>query len=277
MKRPLAIIAVAALASAVTLTGCSSNSTNPPASNGSVTLVAPGTLTVCTHLPFEPMESRDASGTVVGFDFDWMNLVAAQLGVTVSVVEIDPAQMSSGAAMTAKKCDIAAEGMTITDARKDAVNFSLPYFGVSQTLAVPADSTITSLNDTNGKKLGVEASATGEEYATANQAEYGYQIVSFDDAATLLNSLLSGRTDAVLFDAGYVGQFVKDNAGAKIAAQIATGEVYGFAAAKDDNGAALIAIVDQVLQKANSDGTYLQIYQKWIDPTATSASLPPAS
>jgi len=274
MKRPLALIAVAALAGAVVLTGCTTNPSSQPSSTDGVQLVTPGTLTVCTHLPFEPMESRDASGTVVGFDFDLMGLVATHLGLTVTAVEVDPAQMTSGAAMIAMKCDISAEGMTITDARAQAVNFSVPYFGVTQTLAVPASSTVTSLADLKGKNLGVEAASTGEDYATTNQDKYGYQQVSFDDAATLLNSLLTGRSDAVLFDAGYVSTFVNQNQGVKIATQIVTGEVYGFATARNASGGALIQIVDQVLQTANTDGTYLSIYKKWIDPNATSASLP---
>lgn len=274
MKRPLAVLAVAALAATAALAGCSSPASTPSSNGSGVTLVKPGTLTVCTHLPFEPMEYRDASGQVVGFEIDLMNLVAAQLDATVSIVEVDPPQMSSGTAMQSGLCDIAAEGMTITDARAEAVNFSVPYFGVNQTLAVPTDSTITGLGDLSGKKVGVEASTTGDDYAKAVQDQYGFTIVSFDDGATLLNSLLTGSTDAVLFDAGYVGTFVRDNTGVKVAAQIETGEVYGFATAKDDNGAALIKIVNDVLAKANSDGTYLKIWQTWIDPTATSASLP---
>jgi len=275
MNRPLAALA-AAFAGAIALSGCSSPSApQSPTNTSGVNLIAPGALTVCTHLPFEPMESRDpATGTVVGFDFDLMNLVASALGVSVSVVEVDAVQMSSGAAMAAKKCDIAAEGMTITDERKQAVTFSVPYFGVSQTLAVAAASTITGLSDLAGKKVGVEASTTGDDYAKSVQNQYQFTIVNFDDAATLLNSLLTGRTDAVLFDAGYVSKFIQDNPGVKVATQIETGEVYGFAAAKDDNGVALINVVNQVLATANTDGTYLSIYQKWIDPSATSASLP---
>ena len=277
MKRPLAVISVAVLVGCVALVGCSPNQTQPTPTGAGVSLIAPGTLTVCTHLPFEPMESRDTNGAVVGFDFDLMGLVANQLGVTVTAVEVDPAQMSSGAAMVAMKCDIAAEGMTITDARKGSVTFSIPYFSVDQTLAVPSSSPVSGLADLKGMNLGVLAAVTGEDYAKAHEAEYGYRIVSFDDSAALMNSLLTGRADAVLYDSSFVGLFISQNAGAKIATLIPTGEVYGFATARTPAGEALINVVNDVLQTANSNGAYLGIYQKWIDPTATSASLPPNS
>ena len=48
---------------------------------GGVKLSRGGQLTVCTHLPYPPFQSKDASGKVVGFDVDIMDLVAKDLGV----------------------------------------------------------------------------------------------------------------------------------------------------------------------------------------------------
>ena len=262
ITRPLAALAVCTLA----LAGCSSNS---PA-----TLVTPGTLTVCTNVPFKPMEFKDDTGTVVGFDLDLMNLVATNLDVTLTAVEADFAQITSGAAMAAKKCDIGASAITITDARKEAVNFSRPYFSATQALAVKTDSGITGLSDLNGKKVAVQTDTTGADYANDHADEYGYEVVVFEDAGTALNAILSGQVDACLVDRAIVYGFVADNPSTQVATEFQTGEEYGFATWKDDNGAALIAVVNQVLATADSDGTYLSLYQKWIDPNATSASLP---
>ncbi|MCL2782718.1 MAG: transporter substrate-binding domain-containing protein, partial [Propionibacteriaceae bacterium] len=89
-----------------------------------------------------------------------------------------------------------------------------------------------------------------------------------------LNSILSGRADACLIDRAIVYGFVDDNPSTTVATEFQTGELYGFAAAKSDAGAALIALVNQVLTTSNSDGTYLNLYKKWIDANATSAKLP---
>ncbi len=61
-----------------------------------------------------------------------------------------------------------------------------------------------------------------------------------------------------------------------MATEFQTGEEYGYAAKKDATGQALIDVVNQVLQTADSDGTYLSLYKKWVDPNAASASLPTA-
>jgi len=271
ITRSLAALAVCTLA----LAGCSSNSPATDASNSAgVSLVTPGTLTVCSNVPFKPMEFKDDTGVVVGFDLDLMNLVATKLGVTMTAVETEFSQITSGAAMAAKKCDIGASAITITDARKDAVNFSRPYFSATQALAVKTDSGITGLGDLNGKKIAVQTDTTGADYANDHATEYGYEVVVFDDAGTALNAILSGQVDACLVDRAVVYGFVADNPTTQVATEFQTGEEYGFAASKDANGTALITVVDQVLATADSDGTYLSLYQKWIDPNATSANLP---
>ena len=80
--------------------------TAPPAASTSnaatsaasaVKLIAPGSLTVCTHLAYEPFQYPDDSGKVVGFDVDVMDLVAKKLGATQEIVDIDFAQITSGA------------------------------------------------------------------------------------------------------------------------------------------------------------------------------------
>ena len=56
--------------------------------------------------------------------------------------------------------------MTITDERKKAILFSLPYFDATQALLVKKDSTVATLADLKGKKLGAQAATTGLDYAS---------------------------------------------------------------------------------------------------------------
>ena len=272
-KRPLVAVTAVAAAASLLLGGCQSNTGGTTQSG--ITLVTEGKLSVCTHLPYEPMEFKDESGKVVGFEIDIMDLLAKQMGVTVTVVEVEFAQITSGAVFASKKCDIAAAGMTINDARRKAISFSKPYFDVTQTVAVPINSTITKLEDLKGKKLAIETDSTAAEWANKTASTNGFETVVFDDAATTLNSLLSGRADASILDNVYVYRFVSANATTtKIGFEIETGEVYGFGASLDDNGKAIMAEADKLLDQINSDGTYLSIYKKWVNPTATSAGLP---
>ena len=271
-------------ATAFTLSGCSpdnaantsSTSTGGATGTAAVTLSTPGTLTVCSNVPFKPMEYNDDNGQTVGFDIDTMQLVADKLGVKMSVVATDFDQITSGAVFAANKCDIGASAITITDARKQAVLFSQPYFSATQVLVVKSGSGITDLSDLSGKVLAVQTATTGADYANDHASADGFTVKTWDDASAALSAILSGGADACLIDRAVAYSFVSDNSSTVTAAtEIQTGEDYGFAAkANDANAAALIGVVNQVLNTANTDGTYLKLYQKWIDPQATSASLP---
>src|SRR5690606_39337498 len=90
-------------------------------------------------------------GKVVGFDVDIVDLVAKKLGVTQEILDIDFAVIKSGAALNAGRCDLAAAGMTITEERKQNIDFSVPYFDATQALMAKKGSGITSLEDVKAK------------------------------------------------------------------------------------------------------------------------------
>lgn len=271
MKRPImAIVALSALA----LTACGS-SDSPGTDTGStapgggaaaagVSLVNDGKLTVCTHLPYAPFQSNDDSGKTVGFDVDMMDLVAKKLGVTQEIVDTPFEGIKSGQDTATGKCDVSAAGMTITKERQKAILFSEPYFDATQALLVPSGSTVKSLADLNGKKLGAQSSTTGLDYANAHKSECGgCEIIEFQDLAAETQALLTGQVDAAINDLPVWSEAVKQNSGkAQIATQFDTGEQYGFGMKLGNT--ALKKVVDDVITTAKSDGTYDTIYKKWI-------------
>jgi polar amino acid transport system substrate-binding protein len=227
------------------------------------TLVAPGSLTVCTHLPYPPFQSNDDSGKAVGFDIEMMDLVAAELGVTQAIVDTPFEGIKSGQDMATGKCDIAAAGMTINEERSKVILFSEPYFDATQALLVRSGDGITSLEDLRGKKVGAQAATTGLEYATANAAQYGYEIVEYTDLAAESQALTTNQVDAAINDLPVWSEFVKQSNGATaIAAQFDTGEQYGFGMKLGND--ALKAVVDSTIAAARADGTYDELYAKWI-------------
>ena len=265
------IVAVAAL-SALALAGCSSGpsaTTATPAASGagtgssSVQLISEGKLTVCTHLPYAPFQSNDDSGKTVGFDVDMMDLVAKKLGVEQAIVDTPFEGIKSGQDMATGKCDIAAAGMTITDERKKAILFSLPYFDATQALLVKKDSTVATLADLKGKKLGAQAATTGLDYAKSKADANGYVIVEFQDLATQTQALSTNQVDAAINDLPVWTEAIKEDKGAtKVATQFDTGEQYGFGMKLGND--ALKKVVDEAITTAKSDGTYASLYTKWI-------------
>jgi len=271
--RPFVVVAAAA---ALGLAACSSGSSGGStggAGGGSgatsgagatgVSLISSGKLTVCTHLPYAPFQSNDDTGKTVGFDVDMMDLVAKKLGVEQAIVDTPFEGIKSGQDLSTGKCDIAAAGMTITDERKKAILFSLPYFDATQALLVKSDSTVATLADLKGKKLGAQAATTGLDYAKSKQAENGYEVVEFQDLATETQALTTGQVDAAINDLPVWTEAIKENKGAtKVATQFDTGEQYGFGMKLGND--ALKKVVDEAITTAKSDGTYAALYTKWI-------------
>lgn len=234
---------------------------------GQVQVVSPGKLTVCTHLTYKPFEFNK-DGQTVGFDIDIVDLAAKEMGLETQVVDIDFEQITTGAVFAANRCDLAAAGMTITDARRQALLFSDPYFDATQALLVKADSGITDLSGLNGKRLGVQTGTTGQEYGTKNQQANRYEIVVFDDLPLSVNAVKAGRVDAAINDNGVLYDFAKDNPDTTVVQEFATGEQYGIGAKKDDaNATAIIGKVNSAIATAKQDGSYEEIYQKWFGTT----------
>ena len=290
--RPRAVRALTAAACAailpVALAACGSSGGNAGGSGGTASsgadgglqLVNPGKLTVCTHMAYKPFQFNK-DGKIVGFDVDIVDLAAKEMGLEQQIVDIEFQQIWSGAAFKAKKCDIGAAGMTITEARKNSVAFSEPYFDATQALIVKKGSGITDLAGLKGKKLGVQTETTGQEYATKNAGANGYEVMVFDDLPLEVNAVKSGRVDAAINDNGVLFDFAKDNPDTEVVAEFDTGEQYGIAAKKDDpNAKAILDKINASITKAKSDGAYDEIYKQWFGtaPTkATDAATPAAS
>ncbi|MEU7900200.1 ABC transporter substrate-binding protein [Nonomuraea sp. NPDC049152] len=227
-------------------------------------LVNPGKLTTCTNIPYEPFQFKDASGKVVGFDVDIVDLAAKKLGVTQDIVDIDFAVIKSGAAMAAKKCDVAAAGMTITDERKQNIDFSVPYFDATQALLAKKGTGAKSLEDVKAKglKLGAQASTTGLDYVKKN----GFDPTEYADSPKELLALQAGQADVIVQDLPVVLTWLKKPeiaAKFEVLASLDTGEQYGIGLKKGADPVLLKTINDTITQ-AKADGTYDQIFMKWF-------------
>jgi|SRR5680860_117558 len=243
---------------ALAVAGCGSSSTT---TEGGVNLIKEGKLTVCTQLPYQPFEFRQG-GKVVGFDVSMMDLVAEDLGITVGIVQTPFEGIQSGQSLNTSQCDIAAAGMTITDARAKVIDFSDPYFEATQALLVKKGSGYDSLESLAGKKIAVQQGTTGEIYTKEN-APKDAKIQVFEDLGLLTTSVKTGQVAAAVQDNGPLLDFVKKNPDVEVTAEFDTGEEYGFAVKKGGNDE-LLKTVNDTIKKAKDDGTYDEVYEQWF-------------
>lgn len=231
------------------------------AEEGELTLVSAGTLTVCTDSPYPPMEFEQ-DGEFTGFDIELMRAIAGELGLELSVVNSGFDPITSGSAMVAGDCDIAAASITITDEREANIDFSAPYFLADQSLLVKRDSGISTITDLSGTRLGVQSGTTGEAYAQAN-APGDTEIVSFDDPGSLFVALEAGDIQGILQDIVVNGERMVTDETVTVVETFPTNEFYGFAA-KNTGSELLLAEVNEALSKLRRDGVYDQIYNDWF-------------
>jgi polar amino acid transport system substrate-binding protein len=260
------LVSLSAAALAAVLAGCGGGGSSSEASGG-VSLVQDGSLTMCTQLPYDPFEFRQGND-IVGFDVDMVNLVAAKLNVTTQIIDTPFDTIQSGADLDTGKCDVGAAAMTITDARKQNIDFSDPYFDATQALLTKPESGITDLTQTAGKRLGVQNSTTGADYAAANAP--GAEIVTFEDLGLLLTAVQTGNVDAAINDNGPLLDFAKKNPGLTVTKEFDTGEQYGFGIRKGNT--ALTQAVNEAIATSKTDGTYTQIYTKWFGQAPATGS-----
>jgi polar amino acid transport system substrate-binding protein len=228
-----------------------------------VRLVGKGVLTTCTHLPYAPFQF-ERGGTVVGFDVDFMDIVAGRLNLRQKIVDTDFTAITSGQVFATGECDVAAAGMTINRPRAEKIDFSRPYFNSGQVLMArrqprlrPADITA------DGLRVGVVAGTTGQEYARAR----GWTLKAYENSVTELGALRTGQVDVLVQDDPVVRYWLTDpdNADFTIVAGLRTRERYGFAVRKARNPG-LLRLIDQVIAQSRDDGAYRRIYEKWMGP-----------
>ncbi len=225
-------------------------------------LIKDGTLTACSEIPYEPFEFEADDGTYTGFDVDMISAIADELGLNYEFLATGFEAITSGSVFAANQCDLAASAITITEDRKQSVNFSDPYFDADQSLLVKADSGITSLDDMVGMQLGVQSGTTGEAYAQENAPE-GVELVSYENGGDLFVALEAGNISGILQDLPVNGYRTTQDDSVKVVATYPTGEQYGFALPKEGKDALLTAI-NGALATMHDNGKYDEIFAKWF-------------
>ena len=228
-------------------------------------LVTPGTLTVCTDAPYPPMEIEDpdAEGGYTGFDIELMRAIADDLGLELAVNNTGFDPITSGLAMEAGDCDVAAASITINEEREENIDFSEPYFSGDQSLLALDESGLTALADFGGSSIAVQTGTTGEIYAQENAPDDA-ELVSFDAPGDMFLALEAGNVQGVLQDIVTNGDYALSNEGASVVETYPTEEFYGFAV-KEEGAEDILEAVNAALTKFQDDGTYDQIYADWFE------------
>jgi len=212
---------------------------------------------VGTNAEFAPFEYLE-DGKIVGFDIDLMAAISKEIGIEMEIKDMSFDGLLP--ALQSKKVDIIIAGMTATEERKKAVNFSEPYYKANQVIITAEDAKdIANFEGLKGKKVGVILGFTGDIIASEID---GVEVKKYNAGYASIMDLKAGKIDAVVLDGEPAKNFVKNNEGIKITSAAGEKEEYAIAVSKEKEE--LLKDINTALTTLKENGTYDELLKKWF-------------
>ena len=261
MKKKLVFLTITVLTIGLLFSGCGQS--KQAVDNSLNDIKQKGQFIVGLDDSFPPMGFRDDKGEIVGFDIDLAKEAGKRMGVKVvfKPVQWDGILLS----LNNKDIDVIWNGLTITDKRKQQIDFSKVYLQNKQIIVVKNDSPIKSKKDLAGKKVGLQLGSSSEtalndDTTTSSTLK---EIKKYSDNTEALMDLNQGRVDAVVADEVVGRYYISKKPGLyKVLDEDFGKEDYGVGIRKTDK--TFKEELDKTLDAMKADGTANKISQKWF-------------
>lgn len=247
--------------SALLLGACGKQSNDPQSQANRVYRVG-------TDAAYAPMEMVSADKQITGFDIDLLRAIAAKGGFEVEFINTPFESIFNS--LTQNDRDVLISSITITDKRRQMVDFSEPYFEARQMIVTTQESQhINKAQDLIPLKIGVQSATTGDFMAQKLLGGSNPAIRRFESMPMALAELASGGVDAVIGDETVVRHFLHNNqvGDARKALRLVSDdgfekEYYGIAVRKGEQE--LLDKINRGLAAVKADGTYDKLKVKYF-------------
>ncbi|AEM23397.1 amino acid-binding protein [Brachyspira intermedia PWS/A] len=200
-----------------------------------------------------------SNGNIGGFDYDLMNEISKISGSNIHFIPMRFEELIPS--LESKKIDAIIAGMTVTEERKQYLNFSDKYYTSSQAVLIRMDDeSIQTEEDLIGKKVGVIRDTVADTMISAKE---GIDIERFDTGSSIILSLKVGNVDAAIFDRSTCEHYISYDKSIKLAENIKYPEEdYAIAFRKDEN--VLLDEVNKALSQIMTNGAYEKLVEKHL-------------
>ena len=220
-----------------------------------------GEVVVGTNAEFMPFEFTDEKHEIVGFDIDVIKAVGKAAGFEVKVQNQAFDTLVMG--LESGRLDAAISGMTITDARRQKVDFSEPYYNAAQVIVVTDKSPgYEKVEELKEKVVGAQLGTTGALMAEEVLGKENKGLKLYRKYNEVFGDLKLGRLDAVVVDLPVAQAYLKKIEGLRISSPSMSEEQYGIAVKKGN--AELLNKVNDGLKKIRESGEFDKITEKWF-------------
>ena len=222
------------------------------------------------------------SRKVDGFDIAVGKEIAKALGLQEGQVEFVEAVTANRIPFLLEdKTDLIISTFTITEARKQEIDFSRPYYKAGQSILVKRENTtINTVTDLNGRSVCAQAGSTSERNVMEKAPQA--QLLPLQVISACVSAMKDGRVDAVSTDDIQLAGFASLDTSLKLVGGQFTTELYGVGVKKGKSD--LVQFVNAELGKMLQDGRWEKIYTQYLgsvqglpSPTQAKADLPPTS
>ncbi len=223
-----------------------------------------GKLIMATNAYFQPYEYYEGD-KIVGIDAEIAEAIAKKLGLELQIMDVEFDSIVAG--VQSKKYDFGMAGMTVTEDRKESVNFSSTYATGIQAVIVKEDSPIKDVDAllAGDYKVGVQTGTTGDIYMSSSPDDGGVgedRVVRYSKGGDAVLALAAGKIDAVVIDNEPAKSFVEANEGLKVMETPYAVEDYAMAINKENT--VLLEKINAALKELTDDGTIPAIIEKYI-------------
>lgn len=216
-----------------------------------------GTIIMGTNAQFSPFESYEDE-KIVGFDIEIAQKIAQKIGVELVIEDMNFNTLID--ALNQEKIDFILAGMTITDDRKEKVDFSNPYYSSGQVImTMNTNSQINTKADLVNKRIGVQIGTTGAIEAAKIE---GVKISEYNTALASIMDMKVNNLDAIIFDLEPCKNFALINPDIKIIEELLTKEDYAIGVRKYETE--LQTVINQVLDEMKNSGEYNELINKYF-------------
>lgn len=253
MKKIIAVLLTAVIGLSV-LSGCQSNKAETGTGNKK--------LVVAMELAYPPFETKDSNGDPTGISVDFAKDLGKYLERDVEIVNTSWDGLIPS--IKTGKADAVISSMTITDARKEEVDFSKPYANSLLAILANKNSDIKSIDDLNkpGKKVAVKTGSTGFIYAQKNLTNA--EIIALADESACVMEVAQGKADGFLYDQLTIYRNNKANPDTTTAIFIPfqSAEYWGVAVKKGNTE--LVDKINEFIEQYKKDGGFDALSQKYL-------------
>jgi lysine-arginine-ornithine-binding protein len=218
------------------------------------------TIKIATEGAYPPFNGKDASGALIGFDVDIAKALCEEMKAKCEIVAQDWDGIIPG--LEAKKYDAIAASMSITDERKQKIDFTNPYYSNHLRIVAKKGSGITGPDSLKGKTVGAQRSTLAATYSE-DKLGRGSTVKLYDTQTAAYSDLEAGRLDALVSDVYPAFDWLKDKPGFEfVGPKIDVDDKIGIAIRKGDKE--LADALNKALKTIRDNGTYAKLNAKYF-------------